>query len=285
MKKILCALSIVIAAAAVFAKPKLMAIATFDINNNAVSEAEAEGITELYIAELASTGKVSIVDRNNFNKLLKEMNFQAGDWADSEKTIRLGTASGASVIGRGQIIKLGNKMYLSATVIDVKTAKVISSAKTQFDSLDDIFNILPGFVRDISEGLTLKIGDTGPGGGLICNIEGNRGLECSEVLGSASWENAKKMCAEFRGGGYDDWYLPSKEELNFIYRNLARTGEITAHGEFWSSTYYGLYNDTWDGKSYYAAYYQFFNDGSIYMYSSIEDLKSVRAVRAFNIDD
>lgn len=283
MKKILCALSIVIAAAAVFAKPKLMAIATFDINNNAVSE--AEGITELYIAELASTGKVSIVDRNNFNKLLKEMNFQAGDWADSEKTIRLGTASGASVIGRGQIIKLGNKMYLSATVIDVKTAKVISSAKTQFESLDDIFNILPGFVRDISEGLTLKIGDTGPGGGLICNIEGNRGLECSEVLGSASWENAKKMCAEFRGGGYDDWYLPSKEELNFIYRNLAREGKITAHGGFWSSTYYGLYNDTWDGKSYYAAYYQFFNSGTIGMYSSIEDLKSVRAVRAFNIDD
>lgn len=285
MKKILCALSIVIAAAAVFAKPKLMAIATFDINNNAVSEAEAEGITELYIAELASTGKVSIVDRNNFNKLLKEMNFQAGDWADSEKTIRLGTASGASVIGRGQIIKLGNKMYLSATVIDVKTAKVISSAKTQFDSLDNIFNILPGFVRDISEGLTLKIGDTGPGGGLICNIEGNRGLECSEVLGDASWKYAKKMCTEYRGGGYEDWYLPSKEELNFIYRNLARTGEITAHGEFWSSTYYGLYNDTWDGKSYYAAYYQFFSDGSIYMYSSIEDLKSVRAIRAFNIDD
>ena len=216
MKKILCALSIVIAAAAVFAKPKLMAIATFDINNNAVSEAEAEGITELYIAELASTGKVSIVDRNNFNKLLKEMNFQAGDWADSEKTIRLGTASGASVIGRGQIIKLGNKMYLSATVIDVKTAKVISSAKTQFESLDNIFNILPDFVESISVGLTL-IGSTGPGGGLICNIEGNRGLECSEVLGSANWEDAKKMCAKFRGGGYDDWYLPSKEELNFIY--------------------------------------------------------------------
>ena len=275
MKKILCALSIVIAAAAVFAKPKLMAIATFDINNNAVSEVEAEGITELYIAELASTGKVSIVDRNNFNKLLKEMNFQAGDWADSEKTIRLGTASGASVIGRGQIIKLGNKMYLSATVIDVKTAKVISSAKRQFDSLDNIFDILPGFVRDISEGLTLKIGDTGPGGGLICNIEGNRGLECSEVLGYANWENAKKMCAEFRGGGYDDWYLPSKEELNFIYINLARTEQIIGRGWFWSSS----------GGTY-EAWVQNLSDGS----QQGSDLKadfrhSVRAVRAFNIDD
>jgi len=273
MKKILCALSIVIAAAAVFAKPKLMAIATFDINNNAVSEAEAEGITELYIAELASTGKVSIVDRNNFNKLLKEMNFQAGDWADSEKTIRLGTASGASVIGRGQIIKLGNKMYLSATVIDVKTAKVISSAKTQFDSLDGIFDILPGFVRDISEGLTLKIGDTGPGGGLICNIEGNRGLECSELLGDANWDDAKKMCTEYRGGGYDDWYLPSEEELNFIYRNLARKGKIIGSGRFWSSS-----------GDIYEAWGQNFGDGWRTKHSRT-DRDSVRAVRAFNIDD
>ena len=276
MKKILCALSIVIAAAAVFAKPKLMAIATFDINNNAVSEVEAEGITELYIAELASTGKVSIVDRNNFNKLLKEMNFQAGDWADSEKTIRLGTASGASVIGRGQIIKLGNRMYLSATVIDVKTAKVISSAKTQFESLDDIFNILPGFVRDISEDLTLKIGDTGPGGGLICNIEGNRGLECSEFLGDANWEGAKEMCAEFRGGGYDDWYLPSKVELNFIYDNLVYKGKIISHNNlYWSST------EQDDGEA--MAYY-FSGSGRLTSYEKYR-IFSVRAVRAFNIDD
>lgn len=274
MKKILCALSIVIAAAAVFAKPKLMAIATFDINNNAVSEVEAEGITELYIAELASTGKVSIVDRNNFNKLLKEMNFQAGDWADSEKTIRLGTASGASVIGRGQIIKLGNKMYLSATVIDVKTAKVISSAKTQFDSLDGIFDILPGFGRDISEGLTLKIGDTGPGGGLICNVEGARALECSEVLGSATWSEAKEMCAEYRGGGYEDWYLPSKEELDFIYENLVIKGKIIDSGLFWSSS--------WD--TYKAWAQDFFDKGWRRLYSQT-DRNPVRAVRAFNVDD
>ena len=276
MKKILCALSIVIAAAAVFAKPKLMAIATFDINNNAVSEAEAEGITELYIAELASTGKVSIVDRNNFNKLLKEMNFQAGDWADSEKTIRLGTASGASVIGRGQIIKLGNKMYLSATVIDVKTAKVISSAKTQFDSLDGIFDILPGFVRDISKGLTLKIGDTGPGGGLICNIEGNRGLECSELLGNANWDDAKKMCTEYRGGGYDDWYLPSEVELKFIFKNLVETGKIMPiDRKFWSSN---------ECQVYVGAYTVSLSFGNSNDYEKHKRF-NVRAVRAFNIDD
>ena len=167
-------------------------------------------------------------------------------------------------------------MYLSATVIDVKTAKVISSAKTQFESLDDIFNILPGFVRDISEDLTLKIGDTGPGGGLICNIEGNRGLECSEFLGDANWEGAKEMCAEFRGGGYDDWYLPSKVELNFIYDNLVYKGKIISHNNlYWSST------EQDDGEA--IAYY-FSGSGRLTSYEKYR-IFSVRAVRAFNIDD
>lgn len=48
-----------------------MAVATFDITVNAVSSDEAESITELYIAELVSTGKVSVVDRTNFNKKLE----------------------------------------------------------------------------------------------------------------------------------------------------------------------------------------------------------------------
>lgn len=92
MKKIIAALIIAATVVCVFAKPKSMAVATFDINNNAVSKDDAEAVTELYIAELVSSGKVDIVDRNNFNKLLKEMQFQTSDWANSEKTVKLGTS-------------------------------------------------------------------------------------------------------------------------------------------------------------------------------------------------
>lgn len=61
MRKIIAAFFIVTAAAVcAFAKPKSMAVATFDINNNAVSKDDAEGVTELYIAELVSSGKVDI---------------------------------------------------------------------------------------------------------------------------------------------------------------------------------------------------------------------------------
>ena len=277
MRKIIAAFFIVTAAAVcAFAKPKSMAVATFDINNNAVSKDDAEGVTELYIAELVSSGKVDIVDRNNFNKLLKEMQFQTSDWANSEKTVKLGTAIGAKVISRGQIIKLGSKMYLSATVIDVNTAGVVSSAKVQFDSIDSVFDILPNFVKTITENLSLKIGDIGPGGGLVFYIEGNRAWECSEVLGERDWSEAKTLCSEYRGGGYEDWYLPNREELNYIYQNLRRPGKISGNSLFWSSS-----ADNNDNP-----WKQRFSSGSQdnFTYDKFNTY-SVRAVRAFSIDN
>ena len=285
MKKLIAALiiaALVLVCGFAESAPKSMAVATFDINNNAVSKDDAEAVTELYIAELVSSGKVDIVDRNNFNKLLKEMQFQTSDWANGEKTVKLGTATGAKVISRGQIIKLGSKMYLSATVIDVNTAGVVSSAKVQFDSIDSIFDILPNFVKTVTENLSLKIGDTGPGGGLICNIEGGRALECSEVLGSATWSRAKEMCSEYRGGGYDDWYLPSVEELNFIYVNLKLTGKIIGGTDFWSSTfdtYSELYEESW-------AFHFTMANGTVHSGANVNTYNyAVRAVRSFNIDN
>ncbi|MBO4639431.1 MAG: DUF1566 domain-containing protein [Treponema sp.] len=249
-----------------------LAVASFDITGNAVTKDEAEAITELYITELVTTGKVKVVDRMNFDKILKEMNFQNSDWSDKEKTAELGKVANADLIARGQIIKLGSKMYLSATIIDVKSANVLSSARKDFNSIDDIFGLLTSFAKDAVAGLDLKIGDIGPGGGIVFYIEGKRCLECSDLLGEATWKDAKAMCKNYRGGGYSDWYLPTKEELNYIYQNLRMTGKIGGDTCYWSSSSYINLGNAWEQR---------FSDG--YQYHGTEyDTYSVRAIRAFN---
>lgn len=230
------ALAVLCCSAAFAQEQKVIAVATFDITGNAVTQEEADAITELFITELVSTGKVSVVDRANFDKIVKEMKFQASDWSDSAKTTALGNAANAQLISRGQIIRLGSKLYLSSSIIDAKNAKVLSSAREQFDSLDDVFGLLGNFAKNTVAGLSLKIGDIGPGGGLVFYIEGNKSYEVSELLGTATWSEAIEMCKNYRGGGYDDWYLPKKDELNLIYLNLRKTGKISGDDLYWSST-------------------------------------------------
>lgn len=262
----------------VFADVKNIAVAKFDVTGNAVTDNEADAITELFISELVSTGKVNVVDRSNFEKIMQEMQFQGSDWSNSEKTVELGNAVNASLVARGQIIKLGTKLYLSSTIIDVKSAKVLSSARKQFDTLDDIFGLLTAFAQETVAGLSLKIGDIGPGGGLIFYIEGNKYLECSESLGEATWEGAKTLCRNYKGGGYSDWYLPTIEELNFIYCNLRKREKISGDGYYWSSS-----SENEEFNTY--AWFQRFSDGSYFNehgYGPNTVTHSVRAVRAFN---
>ena len=278
MKAKITILSLMLAAlfcsAVIAQEQKIVAVATFDIMGNAVTQDEADAITELFITELVFTGKVSVVDRTNFDKIVKEMKFQASDWSDSAKTTALGNAANAQLISRGQIIRLGSKLYLSSSIIDAKNAKVLSSAREQFNSLDDVFGLLGNFANNTIAGLSLKIGDIGSGGGLVFYIEGNTSYEVSEVLGTASWDDAIELCKAYRGGGYDDWYLPTKDELNLIYQNLRKTEKISGNDYYWSASLHFDYNQNY-------ACYQNFSDGNQSDYGKTYRDYCVRAVRAF----
>jgi len=50
-------------------------------------------------------------------------------------------------------------------------------------------------------------------------------------------DTAARMCADYRGGGKDDWFLPTKDELELIFTHLfkQRIGGLRL-GEYWSST-------------------------------------------------
>ena len=85
-------------------------------------------------------------------------------------------------------------------------------------------------------------------------------------------EYAAKVALDHTEGGYDDWFLPSRDELDQIYRNLHRNGKGNfADSYCWSSS-----------ENYYAdaAWFQYFSDG--YQNNNIRYLTySVCLVRAF----
>ena len=49
---------------------------------------------------------------------------------------------------------------------------------------------------------------------------------------------AAKLCADYRGGGYSDWYLPSEAELDILYKRSFQVGKFQWK-LYWSSTEIG----------------------------------------------
>ncbi|MGP1368501.1 MAG: CsgG/HfaB family protein [Treponema sp.] len=231
--KNLIAVAFCLAAGGAYAAPKTVVVVPFDVVGNAVTAEEVEALTELYSSSLADTGKVNVADRTNLDKLMAEMKFQSSDWSTPEKTAKLGQAANAQIISRGKIMKLGSTYYLSASFIDIKTAVVIASAKIKGEYISGFINNFNDFSQELVDNITWHKGGKGPGGGTIFYIEGNKALEFSEILGSGNFEEAYRGCRDYSGGGYNNWYLPTLQELELIFPHVCRQ-----EGYYWSSTEY-----------------------------------------------
>jgi hypothetical protein len=88
-------------------------------------------------------------------------------------------------------------------------------------------------------------------------------------------DRAADLCAAFEFGGYDDWFLPSKDELDLMYKNLKQAGLGGFSGNnYWSSSQKG------DGR---IAWTQSFSNGNQdnWRFEGKDNTYSVRAVRAF----
>ena len=87
--------------------------------------------------------------------------------------------------------------------------------------------------------------------------------------GPTATSYAAGLARAYTGGGYTDWYLPSKDELNKLYLNRGTIGGLVAN-HYWSSTESGTYD----------AWYQHFSSG-VQDGLNKANLLYVRAIRAF----
>jgi type II secretion system protein I len=145
----------------------------------------------------------------------------------------------------------------------------------------------PGYDASIQQGLIAATADqsngirwynglyiaTGATGTLLGTGFANTNTIIS-IQGATTTSYAAGLARAYSGGGYTDWYLPSKDELNKLWVNRAKIGGFSSSGYYWSSSEYSVY-------SAYYAWYQYFGSGyQSYSLKSSYSLR-VRAVRAF----
>ena len=90
---------------------------------------------------------------------------------------------------------------------------------------------------------------------------------------------AAKQCDNYNDGTYDDWFLPSKDELNEMYLNIGQGSKLGNVGGFSNYYYWSSTEDRVAG-----AWEQNFTNG-YQNYGSETNTNCVRAIRAFKTID
>jgi hypothetical protein len=139
----------------------------------------------------------------------------------------------------------------------------------------------PGYSATTPHGLIAATSDQGTGAwgcygtytGATGTAIGTGAANTAAILAGCSTAGiAAKLCHDYNGGGYTDWYLPSKDELNTLYINKVAIGGF-ASAYYWSSSEYSGYGSDF-------AWLQVFGSGN--QDFGAKDLTfPVRAVRAF----
>ena len=116
--------------------------------------------------------------------------------------------------------------------------KIISINEFQVNDEDDIKNLVNKSEKEnklcefkierAGNILTMDVIPTfQPAGGLVVAI--------TDFLEKKNWNPAKTACDELILNGYSDWYLPSKDELKYLYVNFRG---LLKEEDYWSSTEY-----------------------------------------------
>jgi len=151
--------------------------------------------------------------------------------------------------------------------IFTNTTIITTGVTERTDTVRNIFNTL-----DTEPVVPFQIGDIGPGDGIVFFAQGGQYKEVSDELGTYNWNDAKTTANNFRAGGFTNWRLPDRGELDLIYQNL----HIKGLGGFMDTNY-------WSSSEFNTGYawYQNFSNGDQDRYYSKQSAYRVRAVRGF----
>ena len=139
----------------------------------------------------------------------------------------------------------------------------------------------PGYTTNVQHGLIATLSNQSSGAAWGCHGT-SIGAGTGTAIGTGSQNTvsilstcvtlgiAAELCSSLIIGGYSDWYLPSRDELNLLYINNSAIGGFINNG-YWSSTEFGNNN----------AYSQNFSSGIQTWGYAKSSTFYVRAIRSF----
>jgi TolB-like protein len=268
---------------------------------------------------LVKSKRLTVIDRKELDLIKSEMDFQMSGEVSDESMQSIGKKLGAQSIVSGSLTKIGNTYRIVIRVLNVQSATIEVQYRTDITDDDRVEELLitddslaykigdigpaGGFVfydkGVFSDGwryLEAAPYDIGPvqfSKSSMPNVQitdkkvgsgkANTAVILTILKQNDDLDKAAYLCSMLNINGYNDWFLPSSEELKLIYTNLALKGLGVSSHIYWSSTLHGptLANGQTLGDVKLTDTNGVEKNEPIYVISGINATNFVRAVRAF----
>jgi TolB-like protein len=222
-------------------------VAVFDFDVRDKDKEISRPLADRVIHVFSQSEKYEVIDRGNMNKILGEQKFQMSGCVAQECKVEAGQILGVGKIVNGSVGLVGKTYYLTLQLIDVKTGKVELSAEDVCKcEIDDLLGSTMKLAKKLlgekveqpitaSQATTpvaiLKQAELQPtaketardgrfiayNNGTVLDTQTNLMWAAKDNGSNINWANSRSYCENYRGGGYNDWRMPTQDELAGLY--------------------------------------------------------------------
>jgi TolB-like protein len=116
---------------------KNITLAIFDfINVNGKQSILGRYIVEQTSNFLFQNSDIRIVERNQIDKIIKELNFNMSGYVGDESAVQIGHMVGANAVALGTLTKVGNKISVNIKIVETESSALLSSGSTEIEGAE-----------------------------------------------------------------------------------------------------------------------------------------------------
>ena len=181
------------------------------LTTGSADEGTKAAITDAIIQGLINSG-YSIVERSQYDKIMKEQELQVSDFTNDESRIEFGNLLGAQYLCLSSVNRIAQNYLITYRLVDVKTGEILLNEKKTATETTIMEVIISLYGEKL---FTLKDNSTTI---TICGIE----VQKNDLKGS-------EHCSSYGQG----WRLPTVRELKCMYEHRKEIGNFL-YGEYLS---------------------------------------------------
>ena len=133
-------------------------IAVFNFKESNTRAADLElgtTLTEMLVTALVQSGKFTVMERIQLEKILQEQSLTQSGVIDAETAIKVGKLAGVEAVTLGSVSHLKTSIEADVRLINIKTAQAITAANGSIKNVDQLRNLANELAKKLAVNVNL----------------------------------------------------------------------------------------------------------------------------------